>query len=219
MSSIGLNKIMCCWVNPTGILPLWYWYWRERKRENTNKYWKKDGTAACEFIRPTFCDPLDCSPLTPLSIGFSRRGSWSGLLFPPPQESFWLRVRTWVPWLCCTFRQILYHSTTWEAVWKKKICTKVSYYWRRIILINNRCAEVCLKCFYFALFSKHVPRETSNTGSWYLRNCFLIIFLQDSEKGLHFSLLLSILVYYFIYYSWKIIPSQVNRYYELRKFI
>ena len=34
-----------------------------------------------------FVTPLDCSPLTPLSIGFSRQEYWSGLPFPPPQES------------------------------------------------------------------------------------------------------------------------------------
>ena len=32
------------------------------------------------------CDPLDCSPQAPLSIGFSRQESWSGLPFPPPGD-------------------------------------------------------------------------------------------------------------------------------------
>ena len=28
---------------------------------------------------PTLCDPIDCSPSGPLSLGFSRKESWSGL--------------------------------------------------------------------------------------------------------------------------------------------
>ena len=31
---------------------------------------------------PTLCDPIDCGPQFPLSIGFSRQEYWSGLPFP-----------------------------------------------------------------------------------------------------------------------------------------
>ena len=30
---------------------------------------------------PTLCDPMDCSPLGPLSVEFSRQEYWSGVLF------------------------------------------------------------------------------------------------------------------------------------------
>ena len=33
---------------------------------------------------PTLCDPMDCSPQAPLSMGFSRQEYWSGLPFPSP---------------------------------------------------------------------------------------------------------------------------------------
>ena len=33
---------------------------------------------------PTLCDPIDGSPLAPLSLGFSRQEYWSGLPFPSP---------------------------------------------------------------------------------------------------------------------------------------
>ena len=33
---------------------------------------------------PTLCDPRDCSPQAPLSVGFSRHEYWSGLPFPSP---------------------------------------------------------------------------------------------------------------------------------------
>ena len=32
------------------------------------------------------CDPVDCSPQAPLSMGFSRQEPWSGLPFPAPGE-------------------------------------------------------------------------------------------------------------------------------------
>ena len=39
---------------------------------------------ACRHARsfqscPTLCDPMDCSPPAPLSMGFSRQEYWSGL--------------------------------------------------------------------------------------------------------------------------------------------
>ena len=33
-----------------------------------------------------FCDPMDCSPPGPLSMGFSRQEYWSGLSFPSPGD-------------------------------------------------------------------------------------------------------------------------------------
>ena len=33
---------------------------------------------------PTLCNPMDCSPQPPLSMGFSRQEHWSGLPCPPP---------------------------------------------------------------------------------------------------------------------------------------
>ena len=32
------------------------------------------------------CNPMDCSPQAPLSMGFSRQEDWSGLPCPPPEE-------------------------------------------------------------------------------------------------------------------------------------
>ena len=32
----------------------------------------------------TLCDPMDCRPQTPLSMGFSGQEHWSGLPCPPP---------------------------------------------------------------------------------------------------------------------------------------
>ena len=31
---------------------------------------------------PTLCDPMDCTPQAPLSMGFSRQEHWSGLPCP-----------------------------------------------------------------------------------------------------------------------------------------
>ena len=35
---------------------------------------------------PTLCNPMDCSPQAPLSMGFSRQEYWSGLSCPPPGD-------------------------------------------------------------------------------------------------------------------------------------
>ena len=34
----------------------------------------------------TLCDPVDCSPPAPLSMGFPRQEYWSGLPFPTPGD-------------------------------------------------------------------------------------------------------------------------------------
>ena len=34
----------------------------------------------------TLCDPMDCSPQAPLSMGFSRQEYWGELPFPPPGD-------------------------------------------------------------------------------------------------------------------------------------
>ena len=51
----------------------------------------------------------------PLSMGFPRQEYWSGLLFPSPRESSWLRDQIHISCISCTGRQILYHRATWEA--------------------------------------------------------------------------------------------------------
>ena len=39
-------------------------------------------------LRPTLCNPMDCSPLigAPLSMGFSRQEYWSVFPCPPPGD-------------------------------------------------------------------------------------------------------------------------------------
>ena len=34
----------------------------------------------------TLCDPTDCTPQAPLSMGFSRQEYWSGLPYPSPGD-------------------------------------------------------------------------------------------------------------------------------------
>ena len=41
-------------------------------------------TAKSLQLCPTLCDPIDGSPLSSLSLGFSRQEHWSGLPFPSP---------------------------------------------------------------------------------------------------------------------------------------
>ena len=37
-------------------------------------------------LHSTFCDPMDCSPQVPLSMGFSRQEYWSGYPFLSPGD-------------------------------------------------------------------------------------------------------------------------------------
>ena len=49
---------------------------------------KVNSTPSCVCARscPTLCDPMDCRPQAPLSMGFSRQEYWSGEPFPSPGE-------------------------------------------------------------------------------------------------------------------------------------
>ena len=44
------------------------------------------GMYMCAQSCPTLCDPIDCSPQVPLSMGFSKQEYWSRLPFPTPGD-------------------------------------------------------------------------------------------------------------------------------------
>ena len=44
------------------------------------------GLCVCAWSCLTLCHPMDCSPLGPLSMGFSRQKYWSGMPFPTPGD-------------------------------------------------------------------------------------------------------------------------------------
>ena len=45
------------------------------------------------YLCPTLCNPMNCSPQAPLSMGFSRQEYWSGLPFSPPGALSGLRMK------------------------------------------------------------------------------------------------------------------------------
>ena len=61
----------------------------------------------------SLCDPMDLTRF-PLSMGFSRQEYWSGLPQCLPGESSRPRNQTWISYVSCTGRQILYHWATKE---------------------------------------------------------------------------------------------------------
>ena len=65
--------------------------------------------------RVWLCDPMDCSPQAPLSMGFPRQGNRSGSPLPSPGESSHPRDQTHVFCVSCLGRWILDHCATWEA--------------------------------------------------------------------------------------------------------
>ena len=72
-------------------------------------YWQVDSLAppAAKSLQlcPTLCDPMDCCPLAPLSMGWSRQEYWSGLPCPPPKApkyQYWgWRIFLYPHSLCC----------------------------------------------------------------------------------------------------------------------
>ena len=65
---------------------------------------------------PTFCNPMDyITRQAPLSMGPPRQECWSGLPFPSPGGSSWLRDQTCIFCISCNGRWILRHCATWEA--------------------------------------------------------------------------------------------------------
>ena len=59
------------------------WGWgvggRRLCQAHISSLWKELPCSVC----PILCDPMDCSPQAPLSMGFSRQEHWSGLPCPP----------------------------------------------------------------------------------------------------------------------------------------
>ena len=60
------------------------------------------GLLFCFCVR-LFCDPTDCSPPAPLSMGFSRQEYWNGLPFPSPGDVPYLGVKPSSPALAGRF--------------------------------------------------------------------------------------------------------------------
>ena len=46
---------------------------------------------------PTLCDPMNCSPLAPLLMGFSRHKYWNGSPFPSPGDLPDPEIEPWSP--------------------------------------------------------------------------------------------------------------------------
>ena len=64
---------------------------------------------------PTLCDPMDCSCQAPLSMGFSRQESWSGLPCPPSGNLPNLGIEPTSLMSPALAGRFFTTSTTWEA--------------------------------------------------------------------------------------------------------
>jgi len=86
------------------------------------------------------CTPMDCSPQTPLSMGFSRQEYWRGLPFPSPASIFKLHLGVisydtclylssflhleWSPWLSFLWLDLeLFPISLWLRNIALCICT------------------------------------------------------------------------------------------------
>ena len=62
------------------------------------------------------CDPVDCSPQAPLSMGSSSQEYWSGLPFPPPGDLPDPGIKPVSPTSLALAAGFFTTSATWEAV-------------------------------------------------------------------------------------------------------
>ena len=70
-------------------------------------------------LRPTFCNPMDCSPPGSFVMGFSRQEYWSVLLFPYPGKSSW--CGNWTQVACIASRFFI-----WAV--REALLTQGNYY-------------------------------------------------------------------------------------------
>ena len=68
---------------------------------------------------PTLCDPMDCSPQAPLSMGFSRQGYWSGLPCLPPGDLLHPGIKPRSLTSPALAGRLFITSTTWETLPKE----------------------------------------------------------------------------------------------------
>ena len=81
----------------------------------------------------TLCDPMDCSPSAPLSMGFSRQEEWSELPCPPPGDIPNPGVKSASPALAGGFFTT---SATWEASYY--ILYIYIFFFKYIILVHPK---------------------------------------------------------------------------------
>ena len=73
---------------------------------------------------PTLCDPMDCSPSGPPSMGFSRQEYWGGLPFPTSEDLPDPGIKPVSSCISCISWWILYHCTTWGTLFIPIIASK-----------------------------------------------------------------------------------------------
>ena len=76
----------------------------------------------------TLCDPMDCSPSAPLSVGFFRQEYYSGLPFPPPGNLPDPGIKPMYPALqaiSCIYRWILNQVSHQGILWYTLFMYKV----------------------------------------------------------------------------------------------
>ena len=85
----------------------------------------------CVFVsRSVMSDsatPWTVAHQAPLSKGFSRQEYWSGLLFPSPGKSSWLRDRTHISWIAGSF----------FTVWTTKEIPSVFRYYKKSLVVGE----------------------------------------------------------------------------------
>ena len=128
---------------------------------------------------PTVCDPVDCRPQAPLSMGFSRQEYWSGLPCPPPRDIPDPRIEPVSFPSPARAGGLFATSAAWEA------CSQVQCS-PTLVLVDLR--GKMWKCPLYISFPSPTSRRTRTWGPWlqrlHLDTCLLELQMQRNYKGL-----------------------------------
>ena len=91
----------------------------------------------------------------PLYMGFLKQEYWSGLPCPPPGESSWLRDWTYVSYVSCIGRWILYQLS--HQVSPKEYISNSKYPSQHLEFLYSLCVCVCVcMCVYSTSISTNI---------------------------------------------------------------
>ena len=97
-------------------------------------------------LYPALCNPIDCSPPGSSVHGFSQRGYWSGLPFPPPGDLPNPGIKLTSPQSPELTDEFLYHWATWKALNYIQKITEINPICEFCVFPSKRSNLQTLKC-------------------------------------------------------------------------
>ena len=103
-----------------------FWYtrgagsWSKCRLDSFECKFKKEWTTCMCAKLPqsclTLCDPMDCNPPVSSDHGILQARILEWVAMPSSKGSSWPRDQTWVSYISCIGRWVLYHKHQWKAL-------------------------------------------------------------------------------------------------------